>query len=32
MASNTNSSKTVTMFGWIAVVIIVLSVASFVFA
>ncbi len=31
MASNTNSSKTVTLFGGIALVIIVLAVAAFSF-
>jgi hypothetical protein len=31
MASNTNSSKTVTLFGGIALVIIVLVVAAFIF-
>ncbi|VVN79002.1 hypothetical protein PS720_00939 [Pseudomonas fluorescens] len=31
MASNTNSSKTVTLLGWIALVIIVLAVAAFSF-
>ena len=31
MASNTNSSKTVTLFGGIALAVIVLAVAAFIF-